>query len=106
MNKGDIVLVPFPFTDLSWKKTRPALILAVMNLDIIVAFISSQERFNGEFDIPVIPETMNGLKRPSVIKISKLATIDKQLLLGRLGSVGSISLNEINKGLLSLFTLL
>lgn len=105
MNKGDIVLVPFPFTDLSGKKTRPALILAVMNLDIIVAFISSKDRFNGEFDIPVLPDATNGIKLPSLIKVSKLATFDKHLVLGRLGTVSPLIINELNKGLLSLFQL-
>jgi len=42
MKKGDIILIPFPFTDLSGNKKRPAIVLASGNLDIVVAFVSAQ----------------------------------------------------------------
>ena len=40
--KGKIVLVPFPFTDLTTTKLRPALVLFEGEQDVVVAFISSR----------------------------------------------------------------
>ncbi|MFN0081167.1 MAG: hypothetical protein ACKVOM_01495 [Ferruginibacter sp.] len=40
MTKSDVVLITFPFTDLSGSKLRPAIILAVNTLDITVCFIN------------------------------------------------------------------
>jgi mRNA interferase MazF len=42
MAKGDIVLITFPFTNLSGSKLRPAIILTETNLDSTVCFITSQ----------------------------------------------------------------
>jgi len=40
--KGKIVLIPFPFTDLTEAKLRPAVVLFEGNRDVVVAFISSR----------------------------------------------------------------
>jgi len=40
--KGKIVLVPFPFTDLTAAKLRPALVIHESERDVIIAFISSK----------------------------------------------------------------
>ena len=87
MNKGDIVLIPFPFTDLSGTKYRPALILAIGKVDITVSFITTQLKWQEDFDIKTEPSQMNRLKRTSLIRLSKLATIDKDLVIGKLGSL-------------------
>lgn len=49
MKKGDIVLIPFPFTDLTGNKLRPALVLAINLKDITVAFITSQIELLSDF---------------------------------------------------------
>ena len=41
MKKGDIVLIPFPFTDLTGNKNRPALVLVESEEDITVCFITT-----------------------------------------------------------------
>ncbi len=96
MNKGEIVLVPFPFSDLSGSKLRPALILFVGNLDVTVSFISTQLNLMDEFDITLAPSPLNGLKKISVLRLSKIATLEKDLIIGKLGKIDSDLISSIN----------
>ena len=79
MEKGDIILIPFPFTDLSGNKKRPALVLVSGEMDMTVAFISTQVKWKEETDISLKPTKKNGLKKESIIRLSKLATLIKTL---------------------------
>lgn len=86
--QGVIVLVPFPFTNLSTVKVRPALVLSTRPIksDVVVAFISSKLG-KGEYNVAISPSKANGLKVPSVIICSKIATLEKMVILGELGVV-------------------
>lgn len=105
MQKGDIVLFSFPFTDFSDKKVRPALVLSVSDLDVIVAFISTQLRRKQQVDIELAPSSMNGLKRISIVRLGKLVTIEKKLVLGFLGKLEDKKLSELDGGLKKIFQL-
>ncbi len=85
--RGDVVLIPFPFSDLSGQKIRPALVLSVRNqgTDIIVVFITSKQKLVKLFTVPVLPTVDNGIKTPSLIICDKIATLDKKMILGRVG---------------------
>ncbi|AIE74293.1 MULTISPECIES: type II toxin-antitoxin system PemK/MazF family toxin, partial [unclassified Synechocystis] len=92
LSKGDIVLVPFPFSDLSQTKLRPAVILWVdsQGQDVTVCFISSRniDQISPE-EVALIPEdpefSETGLKVASKIRVTKIVTIDRKLLQRRLG---------------------
>jgi mRNA interferase MazF len=105
MSKGDIVLLPFPFTDLSGLKNRPALILVDGESDITVSFITTQLKWQEDFDIKIEPTLTNGLKRTSLVRLSKLATIDKDLVLGELGKLSQDELNNVDRSLVRILKL-
>ena len=103
MEKGDILLIPFPFTDLKGNKNRPALVLINSELDITLSFISTQLNWKEETDILLKPTKNNGLKKDSLLRLSKLATIDKKLALGRIGRMEANDLKQVNINLIKLF---
>lgn len=110
--KGTIVLIPFPFTDLSSHKVRPAVVVSQMNKgdDFIVAFISSQKLKTKEStDVLVMRESSGfsdtGLKMDSVVRVSKIATLDKKIMLGALGAVSKDTSKEIDTKIRILFGL-
>ena len=105
MIKGDIILIPFPFTNLSGTKLRPALILIESSLDITVCFISSQTARSEATDVFVNANPANGLKKDSLIKISKIATLDKSLATGLLGCLTPNELSIVDQSLKVLFKL-
>ncbi len=103
MKKGDVVLIKFPFTDLSGSKLRPALVLVESGNDIVVAFITSvlTERFDG--DIPLVKSDQNGLKKDSTLRLMKLATLSRDLIAGKIGSLSEEELSVVNRVLREVF---
>jgi len=106
--KGKIVLVPFPFTDLTAAKLRPALVIYEGEKDVIVAFISSKIAPElSETDVLITTENPDfkktGLKVESVIKIDKVATVLKDLIVGELGEVDNGLRETVNRNLKEIF---
>ena len=86
IKKGEIHLVPFPFTDLSGSKLRPCVVLACDQEDIKVVFVTSCKPKSGR-SIEVLPSATNGIKVFSYIRYTKLATIDRKMSLGSIGDL-------------------
>ena len=105
MQKGDIVLIPFPFTDLSGNKLSPAVILAQTRLDLTVCFITTQLQWQEPTDLLLQPKNSNGIKKPSLIRVSKIATLDKALALGKIGAIDNTEIKELNSKLKQLLQL-
>jgi mRNA interferase MazF len=103
MKKGDIILIPFPFTDMSGGKTRPALVLVDDVYDVTVAFITSKIVKKEADDVELIPMPLNGLKLESYVKLNKIATLEKQLSLGKLGELTPAEILLVDKGLIKVF---
>jgi mRNA interferase MazF len=99
MTKGDIVLVTFPFTDLKGSKLRPAVILIKTSLDVTVCFITSQVGWQESTDVMLNPSPTNGVRKQSLIRTGKIATIDKSLVKGLLGNLDNKEIQELNQKL-------
>ncbi|MDP3180567.1 MAG: type II toxin-antitoxin system PemK/MazF family toxin [Bacteroidota bacterium] len=86
---GQIVLLKFPFTDGISFKRRPALIIQESDDgDVIVCRITSKI-YQSDFDIGIYNLEKSGLKLPSVIRVHKIATLEKNLVELKMGQIGT-----------------
>ncbi len=87
--KGDIVVLPFPFSDLSSSKRRPALVMAnLMGDDIILCQVTSQF-VKDDYAIALNNSGFEkgSLNKPSNIRPNRLFTADKNIVIRKLGTV-------------------
>ena len=108
--KGAIVLIHFPFTDMSALKLRPALIIHESDQDVVVAFISSRiPKHPADSDLLIPADHPSfagtGLKRASVIKFDKVATVSRDLIEGGIGEINEELARECNAVLSRIFTI-
>jgi mRNA interferase MazF len=96
--KGTVVLIPFPFTDLSGKKIRPGIIISKgkVGQDIIVVFVTSASKSRAKHTIVLSPTQTNGIKVPSQVVCSKIATLETKIVLGELGSLTHTQIHAID----------
>jgi mRNA interferase MazF len=87
--RGDLLLVPFPFTDLSATKRRP--VVALTSPDSYSDFIALPvtSRPQAEHGIPIAPsELMQGrLPAPSWIRTDRIITLNASLVVRSIGQV-------------------
>ena len=100
--KGKIVLVPFPFTDLTAAKLRPALVLIECEVDSVVGFISTRVPAQTATAEVVIPQdhrdfAPTGLKTALIIILDKVATVCRTIIPGEIGEIGEALRKEVNR---------
>lgn len=109
LTRGDLVLIQFPFTDLSAQKLRPALVVGrVSGDDVIVAFISSRmSSTDPGAEQALAPSDAEfgttGLKTASLIRLNKLATLHRGLVRRRIGRIGPATQRAVATGLRYVF---
>ncbi len=98
MKTGNIILIPFPFAELTTTKARPAVIVTVTKdryQDIVIAAISSIiSPTMTDNEMVIKPSDSNRLKVTSVIKVDRLATVKQKDIIAPLGELSPIELQS------------
>jgi len=108
--QSKIVLVPFPYSDLSYTKKRPVLIVSNNEYnqkypDIIAAVITSVSHKHDKYSIPLLDQDLEYgmLPEKSFIKIHKLFTISKQKIIRKFSKIRKEKFKEVHNILIELF---
>lgn len=102
---GDIALVPFPFSDLSHAKLRPALVISQhsdSHGDIIFAAITSKPH-TSQWSFRIDPTETNGLNVTSWVRLDKIVTLSPAIGIGKIGALGPDFLRSQKETFYSIF---
>lgn len=102
--RGDVVLIPFPYTDLTATKTRPALVISsvayqTVRSELLLAYISSQVvKATPPVDYLLNDWKQAGLPKPSFVR-PKVAAIEPTLVVHQIGQLSSRDKAEVDRRL-------
>jgi len=102
--KGDVVVLPFPFSNLSSAKRRPALVVAIASADdIILAQITSRS-FGDRYAVELSDTDFSdgGLNVVSNIRPNKLFTADANIIVYKAGNVKLQKMKDVATSIINL----
>lgn len=102
--KGDVVTFPFPFSDLSGQKLRPALIISTLTGDdVITCMITSKEKFD-QYSIGLLNSDFKegSLNQDCHIRPNRIFTADSNIVVKRKGRICVDKVNEVIKKLIAI----
>jgi len=95
--KGDVVVVPFPFSDLTQAKRRPALVVAVLSGDDLILCQITSRAVTDEYAVVIESDDFSsgGLRQSSNVRPNRLFTADKQIILYKAGQLNLEKMNQV-----------
>jgi mRNA interferase MazF len=108
IRQGDIVLIPIPFTDLSSRKRRPVIVISndaynrAVDDIVVVALTSNPKTTDFSFSISSADLVSGKLKRPSRVRVDKIYTLSKTIVIDIFGNVSPKVLVRIRQMLADL----
>ena len=106
MDRGQIVLVDFPYSDLRGRKRRPACVVSVSAFntgpEVVLAMVTSSRLPRdrpGLGDVVLRDWKAAGLLRPSVIRAGKLFVPEQHLVKARLGLLTDADRHHVDRAL-------
>ena len=102
--KGDIVVVPFPFSDLSNAKRRPALVIAGLDGDDLILCQITSRSIRDEYAISIDEEDFeNGnLKQKSNARPNRIFTADRHIIKYKLGNLKTEKIEQVIEGIINI----
>jgi len=94
--KGDIVIVPFPFSDLSQSKRRPALVIATLRGDDLILCQITSQNLTDYYAVAINNNDFEtgSLNKPSNIRPNRIFTADQSIILSIAGHLQSVKTNQ------------
>jgi mRNA interferase MazF len=95
--KGDVVVVPFPFSDLTQAKRRPALVISALEGDDLILFQITSQYIRDNYAVSLTDKDFQtgSLKQPSNVRPNRLFTADSNIILYRVGGLKGAKLTEV-----------
>jgi mRNA interferase MazF len=95
--KGDVVVVPFPFSDLTQAKRRPALVISALEGDDLILCQITSQNIKDNYAVSLADRDFQtgSLKQPSNIRPNRIFTADSHIVLYRVGGLRMEKINEI-----------
>lgn len=102
---GDVVVVSFPFSDLSGRKRRPALVVAAAEFNNVILCQITSKAYTSRIAINLISDDFitNSLPIASYVRPDKLFTTDPRIIERKVGSLKPIKRRQVLAQLRALF---
>ena len=95
--KGDVVVVPFPFSDLSQAKRRPALVISVLEGDDLILCQITSQKVKDRYAITITEDDFESgsLRQISNVRPNRLFSADQHIILYKIGSLKPEKMAEV-----------
>ena len=104
--KGDVVVVPFPFSDLSDTKRRPALVLAALTGEDVLLCLITSKATSDSYALSLNPNdfTSGSLRQDSYIRPNRIFTADSNIVLYRAGALQPNKVRDVVDKVIEIIT--
>jgi len=104
--KGDVIVLPFPFSDLSASKKRPALVVATLAGDDIICCQITSEARSDEYALILNNNDFKAgsLQQASMIRPNRIFTADNSIINYKVGVLKEKKVKEVEEKIVKIFT--